>query len=34
MSPGVIMEDLTLGRTLGGSLGSPLREWKNLEVDH
>lgn len=34
MSPGVITEDLTLGRTLGGSPGSPLREWKNLEVDH
>lgn len=34
MSPGVITEDLTLGRTLGGSPGSLLREWKNLEVDH
>lgn len=34
MSLGVITKDLTLGRTLGGSLGSLLREWKNLEVDH
>lgn len=34
MSLGVITEDLTLGRTLGGSPGSLLREWKNLEMDH
>lgn len=34
MSLGVIMEDLTSGRTLGGSSGSLLRGWEGLEMDH